>query len=842
MTLKQTLLFVFISLNFTALIAQAPPQRTINITGKVVDAETNEPLEYATLVLESVENPDIVTGGITNANGQFDVEAQPGNYNIRVEFISYKKYELPQQTLNKSTDLGVIRLQLDIAQLDAVEIVGEKTTVQIQLDKKVFNVGKDITSQGTDALNVLDNVPSVSVDVEGNISLRGNENVRVLINGRPENSGMSGSDLLRQLPSDAIERVEVITNPSARYDAEGSGGILNIILKKGEDLGFNGSVQATMGYYPYAQTSGNLNFKTEKFNIFSSLGYRYSSSPGGGYTNTTYFDGSTGDVTGYLDQLNNRDRGGEDYNLRIGAEYYFNDRNTLMASFAYNVGDGENTSRLIYNTYDENRTLNSVRLRDEFEKEDETEKEVNLNYESKFDDEGRHKLTFILNYEEEEEIEDATYVNDYTLGAGIDGVDTALNNEGSTEFLFQGDYILPFNDNEGQFEAGYKSEINDISSVVNVTINGELQNNLSNNLKYKEGIHAFYSQYGNKFGRFTFLAGLRAEISNITIESISGGGITEDKNYTNFFPTLHTGYELGENETIQLSYSRRIRRPRFWDLNPFYTYSDDTNRSSGNPNLNPMYTNAFDIGYLRNWKKFTLSTSIYYQHSTDLFQRIQIDTGEVFEIQSDEDLNEDGVVNDQDVEEIPILSTQPINTGEEDRYGVEMTLSYNPLKWLRLSGDFNLFGFKQNGTYETFVNGAIETRELDGENISYFARFNTQVTLPADIGLQARMFYNSPFDNGFIKTKSFLSANLGASKDLFNDNATVNVNISDVFNSRKRRSETFNPTFYSDNEFQWRKRQVNISFTYRFNQQKERQRGGLNGNGEGMGEGGNGED
>src|SRR5690606_30941818 len=267
MTLKHTLLFVFISLNFTALIAQAPPQRSINITGKVIDAETGEPLEYATLVLESVENPDVVTGGITNIKGQFDVEAQPGNYNIRIEFISYKKFELPNQSLTSSKDLGIVKLELDIAQLDAVEIVGEKTTVQIQLDKKVFNVGKDITSQGTDALNVLDNVPSVSVDIDGNISLRGNENVRVLINGRPDNSGMSGSDLLRQLPSDAIERVEVITNPSARYDAEGSGGILNIILKKGEDLGFNGSVQATMGYYPYAQTTANLNSKTEQFNI-----------------------------------------------------------------------------------------------------------------------------------------------------------------------------------------------------------------------------------------------------------------------------------------------------------------------------------------------------------------------------------------------------------------------------------------------------------------------------------------------------------------------------------------------------------------------------------------------
>lgn len=841
MILKQTLLFVFILLNFTVLIAQAPPQRSINITGKVIDAETGEPLEYATLVLESVDNPDIVTGGITNANGQFDVEAQPGNYNIRIEFISYKKVEFPNQSLTSSKDLGIIKLELDIAQLDAVEIVGEKTTVQIQLDKKVFNVGKDITSQGTDALNVLDNVPSVSVDIEGNISLRGNENVRVLINGRPDNSGMSGSDLLRQLPSDAIERVEVITNPSARYDAEGSGGILNIILKKGEDLGFNGSLQTTMGYYPYSQTSANINFKTEKFNVFSSLGYRYRSSPGGGYTNTTYFEGDSDVVSRYLEQSQQRQRRGEDYNMRVGAEYYFNDRNTLLASFSYNLGDSENNTDMIYRDYKADREISSIRLRDELELEDEVEKGFNLNYESKFNEDGNHKLTLILNYEDEEETEDSRYINDYIEGAGIDGVDTSLNKEQQENMLIQADYVLPFNDNEGQFEAGYKSEINAIRSNSQVIRSGELQEGLTNNLEYNEGIHAFYTQYGNKFGKFTFLAGLRMEISDISIKSISGRNVTEDKNYSNFFPTLHTGYELGENETIQLSYSRRLRRPRFWDLNPFYGYTDDTNIVSGNPNLNPMFTNAFEIGYLRNWDKFTLSTSIYYQHSTDLFQRITVATGEFFEIQSDEDLNEDGVVDEEDVEQIPILSSQPINAGEEDRYGLEMTLSYNPVRWLRLSGDFNLFGFKQDGTYETFVNDAIETREIDGENISYFARFNTQVTLPADIGIQARMFYNSPFDNGFVKSKSFLSANLGASKDLFNDNATVNINISDVFNTRKRRSETFNPTFYSDSEFQWRKRQINVSFTYRFNQKKERERGGFGGNGEGMGEG-NGED
>ncbi|UOB17350.1 TonB-dependent receptor domain-containing protein [Abyssalbus ytuae] len=830
--MRQKLILLFFTLPL-CMYAQAPLQKSIKITGTVIDIDTNQPLEYATIVLENIENSD-VTGGITDSSGKFNIETTPGIYNIKIEYISYQTFQFTKKKLENSENLGTIKLTLDVAQLEAVEIVGEKTTVQIQLDKKVFNVGKDITSQGTDALNVLDNVPSVSVDVEGNISLRGNENVRVLINGRPSNSGMSGSDLLRQLPSDAIERVEVITNPSARYDAEGSGGILNIILKKGEDFGFNGSFQSTFGYYPYAQTSTNLNYKTNKFNLFSSLGYRYRKSPGGGFNNSIYYEGTSQEITGYLDQTRNRERKGNNYNVRIGGEYYFNDKNTLLASFSYNVGDNKNTSDLVYNNYDASRNLTSIRLRDELEKEDENRKQYNVNYESKFNEKGTHKLVINFNYETEDETENSTYTNNYTLGAGIDGVDTSLNHEQRNELLLQADYILPFNEDKGQFEAGYKSEFNDISSNVEVTINEVYQESLSNILDYDENIHAFYSQYGNKYGSFTFLAGLRMEISDISIKSILGGGITENKKYTNFFPTLHAGYELGENETIQLSYSRRIRRPRFWDLNPFYTYADDTNRISGNPNLNPMYTNAFEIAYLNNWDQFMLNASIYYQHSTDLFQRITVDTGDTFNIQSDEDLNNDGIVNGEDVEEIPILSSQPINTGEENRYGVETTISYNPFKWLRLSGDFNLYGFKQDGTYETYVNGDIETRKLDGENISWFTRINTQLRLPSSIGVQLRMFYNGPYDAGYVKNRSFLSINLGASKDLFNDKATINFNISDLLNTRKRRSETFAPTFYTNSEFQWRKRQVNISFIYRFNQKKERQRGEENGEGPGM--------
>ncbi|MDX1328044.1 MAG: carboxypeptidase-like regulatory domain-containing protein, partial [Arenibacter sp.] len=245
------------------------PQRPVNITGTVIDEETQEPLEYATLVLQSVNNPSQITGGITDASGKFDVEAAPGNYNLSIEYISYRSYKVDNYSLRSPSDLGVIQLSLDVAQLSEVEVVGERTTVELRLDKKVYNVGSDLTVRGGSVTDVLDNVPSVSVDVEGNISLRGNESVRILINGKP--SALSGlsPEALQQLPSDAIERVEVITNPSARYDAEGTAGILNIILKQSKTAGLNGSVNVYAGHPDNYGGAVSLNLRRDNFNIFT---------------------------------------------------------------------------------------------------------------------------------------------------------------------------------------------------------------------------------------------------------------------------------------------------------------------------------------------------------------------------------------------------------------------------------------------------------------------------------------------------------------------------------------------------------------------------------------------
>ena len=279
--MKNIVLVILLSFCVTTINAKNyEPIEKISITGKVIDKETRQALEYATIVVKSLDD-EIITGGITDINGLFDVQVSRGTYNISVEFISFKTYTLLNQEIKQTTDLGVISLEMDAQALSEVEIIAEKSTVEIRLDKKIYNVGKDMTVKGGSASDVLDNVPSVTVDVEGNVSLRGNDNVKILINGKPSGLvGLSGTDALRQLPADAIEKVEVITSPSARYDAEGTAGILNIILRKGKAQGFNGSLTANAGNPDNFGASVNVNYRTNKANFFNSTGYNYRNAPG----------------------------------------------------------------------------------------------------------------------------------------------------------------------------------------------------------------------------------------------------------------------------------------------------------------------------------------------------------------------------------------------------------------------------------------------------------------------------------------------------------------------------------------------------------------------------------
>ena len=846
---KRTIIFLaFFSF---ILIARAQPQKKetantttkfeilkdITVTGKVIDKDTQLPLEYASIAFFSKNENKIVEGGITDANGEFKISIQKGIYDISIEYISYKKITYSDKNLDKNENLGTVSMEIDYGTLDAVEVIAERTTVEIKLDKKIYNIGKDLTTAGGTVSDALNNVPSVSVDVEGAISLRGNENVKILINGKPSAmAGFGDTNVLSQLPAEAIERVEVITSPSARYDAEGTAGILNIILRQKETLGFNGSLNLTLGNPDNVGLSSNINYRTEKFNLFSNLGFRYFNSPRNSFNDTQYFDRIVDNATVEPEYERIREdqkveRINRNYNASLGMEYFLSDKTSLTGTVFYRYGEDRDKSRNNSDRYNDGSIVEKT-LRTERQSEDGDNYQVALNYITKFNDDG-HQLTADVQFEKGNE-KQLTYIDEDYLSTNNTNpdpfqIENVIEKQDDKESLFQVDYVLPIGENS-RFEAGYRGNFE--NTIKDYTLeqenldtgNLEINESLSNIFDYTENVNAFYTQYGTKFGEFSFLLGLRLEntqlkgnidsrLTDQELEESFGFPIDVDfnNNYLGLFPTLNLIYNLGKNqdaeESITLGYNRRINRPRGWFVNPFPSRSSRTNVFQGNPNLNPAFASAYDIGYLKRWEKLTLTTSVYYQYETDSFERVQENTGE------------------QTSDGIDIIRTIPINLSTNKRTGAEFGILYNPEKWLRLNTSFNFFQFESDGEFNGVDYGA--------KNNSWFARFSSKVTLPSKIDWQTNAFYRASSQNAQSESKGIFSLDLAFSKDILNDNATIALNVRDLLNSNKWNSLTTTDFFSRDSEFQWRQRQVNLSFRYRFNQQKRRNERRQNENGDG---------
>lgn len=809
------------------------PQEPIKITGTVLDQETDQPLEYATLVLQSVRNPDKVTGGITDANGKFEVETAPGNYNVSVEYISYKSYKLENQNLRSSKDLGVIRLALDVSQLAEVEVVGERTTVELRLDKKVYNVGSDLTVKGGSVTDVLSNVPSVSVDVEGNISLRGNESVRILINGKP--SALSGlsPEALQQLPADAIEKVEVITNPSARYDAEGTAGILNIILKQSKTAGVNGSVNVYTGHPETYGGSLSLNLRRDNFNIFTNTTYRYRSGPGNALFDQENFD-SNGNTLSYQNEIRDYQRKDKSFNTNVGFELFFSESSSITNSLVFSKSNGDNTVNVDFSNFDANRTPTIQRNRFTVEDEFEEEVQYSLNYQKKFEKEG-HTLTFDYQYSKGVDDENSI-IEEVILGDNI-ALDTerTIDNQTQVSQLVQMDYVLPFGkDDQSQFELGYRGTFNNNNTDFDFGIqqqNGDFTSdpNFSNELNYKEYVNAAYTQLGTKFNKFSILGGLRMEASDIGIELVNTNELT-NKDYVNWFPSIFLGYEFSEKEQVTLSYSKRLRRPWSRFINPFPSRSSNTNLFQGNPDLDPTFTDSYDLGYLKRWDKFTFTTSGYFNRSTGVFQFVSRETGDFVTIENPDDPQNPIVV--------PVQVRSPINLATEERMGMEFTTTYTPKRNWRLTWNLNAFQRDLKGDF-TYINSQDEeiVQNFDANNFSWFTRFSAKIPLPGKIDFQTNFFYMGPSEDAQNTNKGMLSSDLGLSKDILKDKGSLTLNVGDIFNSRKRITDTRTENVATYSEFQWRQRQITLSFQYRFNQpqnKNDRNRQGRSGGGEDM--------
>lgn len=809
---KKNSLFTILAMFLTVVsIAQG---REMYISGTVLDQETGQPLEYATLVVQSVANPDKITGGITDANGKFKVATPPGNYNLRIEYISYQSFVKNNQEISESLDLGTIRLTIDATQLEEMVVVGEKTTVEVRLDKKIYNVGKDLTNSGATISDALENIPSVTVDVDGAVALRGNGNVRILINGRPSAlAGFGSTDALRQLPADAIESVEVITSPSARYDAEGTAGILNIILKKEKTRGFNGVVNTTVGFPTAASLTANLNLRREKYNLFTTIGYSYREPPGNGFADNTYFSDDSAFDRIVEDRDINRINSG--FNLNLGIEYFLTETSSLTASAFARTNDGEDITENIATGFVGSQ-VDRTTLRVEDEQEEEKSAQFSLNYMNNFNTEG-HNLTIDLQLSYNEEFKPTPITEDQTFPAILPIANLNIEDlELQNEYLAQVDYVLPMGD--AQFEAGYRGnwEQSDTDFYLEEELplgSGVFVPNIGliNRFVFNQNVNAFYTQYGDKFGSFSFLAGLRLENTQLKGEIVGGDverlqdiigeeiDVNFDKNYLGLFPTLNLIYELAENENITIGYNRRINRPRGRFINPFPSQSSRTNIFQGNPDLDPAFANAYDLGYLKRWEKLTLTSSVYYQKETNSFERIQEETGQI---------TSDGIV---------VIRSIPINLATNERVGAELGLLYNPTKWLRLNGSFNFFEFNSEGEF----NGV----DFGAKNTSWFSNFSSKVTLPGKIDWQTNAFYRGPTNNAQTENKGIFTLNLAFSKDILKDKGTVALNASDLLNSRKRISFTETPTFTSESEFQWRERQITLSFVYRINQKKQRGEG-----------------
>ena len=782
--------------------------KKIKIEGVVIDKETQDPLEYTTISLLNDSSPDLIQGGITDKNGKFIIEVFPGKYNITLEYIGFDKIILKDKVISINEDFGIFELEIVAESLNEVELVGERTEVEIRLDKRIYNVGKDITVRGGSVADVLDNVPSVSVDVEGNVALRGNQNVRILINGKPSGLvGLSGPQGLRSLPAESIEKVEVVTSPSARYEASGTAGILNVILKKEELEGFNGSFILNGGAPTTYGGNATLNWRTKKLNIFSTTSLRDSESRGGGD-----FESENFNPVRFVNEDRDYQRNRKSIFFNLGAEYYFNDDTSLTISGFVRTSDNESNN----NTKIDNLNAAGVVVdqfgRYQFEEEIDNSQQFTTNFTKKFDDKG-HELVIEFQTESSEEDESDLAENTSTFNQESDTF------EDQSRTLLQMDYVWPVNENT-QFEIGYRGDFSLQETDYNVfdlLDNGRTPNTeLTNFLGFTQKINAAYAQFGKKINKFSYLIGLRMEKTHIEIDQKTTK-IFKEKDYTDWFPTLNFSFEFTEKENITLGYSRRIRRPRSWSLNPFRSLTSLTFFRQGNPNLDPSYSNLFDLGYLKRWNKFTFNSSVYYQKATQVIERITETTGELV------------VVSVNPLVELPEFRSTSVNLSENIRTGTEFTLTYSPKRQVRLSGNFNIFNSETIGFYKEVP--------LDRKIVSWFMRFNSSFPLAFGINTQLNGFYFGPRANAQTESKGVVSFSGALNKPMFSDKATLSFRVSDIFNSSRRKSTTETADFRNYTEFQWRQPSYVFTFTYRINERKmgkrrNNRRGSLNDGGE----------
>ena len=796
--MKKLFLFAFVllfSIQYTC--------AAITVKGYVYDNSTGHPMEYATVRASTLPDSTFVSGCITEPSGQFVMELEKGRYVLEVQYMGFvTKYKNVTLDGTKSVvDVGKINLSPDSRMLSEVDVVAEQSTYEMTLDKRVFNVGKDVANTAGNAIEVLENIPAVSVDVEGNVSLRGDDGVRILIDGKESGlSGMSTQDALRTLQGDMIERIEVITNPSVRYDAEGSAGIINIILKKDKRQGFNGAVNVRTGYPWMYGASLSASYRLRRWNLFASYGFNNRRNIGGGVNQTKRFNMVEGDTifTQLTDQTTERRMRRMGHNVRLGADYYITDNDIISAALVFRYGRLETHPVVEYSDEYPLAGESSYDVRAEDYVEYEPMYEVTLDYDKTFERKGRSlkaNVRFFTNTEKSSsDITENLYPNaemEHTLWTLYQktGNDQSMRNLQASI-----DYVHPFL-TKAQWEIGAKFTNRNILSNDSVweknDVGWEALTNYCYDYEYNEQVAALYTSLGNDWGRWSGQIGVRAELTDIMTnlkgyahdgtDSINGG-----KPYIDVFPSAHLNYSVNENNQFQVSYTRRIRRPGFWQMSPFRSYNDNRNIRMGNPALKPSYTDSYELGYIHFWDKASFNFTAYYRHSTNTIRHYTFE--------------DDGV-----------FYSMPVNFGKADDFGVEAVAQGQMTKWWNLNGNVNFF--------RSYTRGYIEEQYYETESWMLFGRMVSKFKIKNWFDFQLTAHIMGPHKEPLGMRKGNWWMDLAVSKEILQGNGTITFNVRDLFNSRSMGGESWGDGFWQYSTSTWNRRSFSLNFNYRINQQ-----------------------
>jgi len=799
---RLTVLFLLV---LSVLTVYAETEKGAQITGKVIDASTKQGMEFANISLRKTGSKEFIKGTVSDQLGAFRLDGvSNGNYVVAVSVVGYATFEkeLTIGTGQKTINLRNILLKEDTQLLNEVQVVGQRSQMKFEIDRKVFNVDQSLATAGGSASDVLGNIPSVQVDPEGEVSLRGNSSVTVWINGKE--SGLSADNraqILEQLPAESIERVEVITNPSAKYNPEGTAGIINIVLKKNRKAGYYGSLQAGVDTRGGYNAAGNVNFSSGKFESFVNLGTRVRKSEGEGYTNRQNLD-DNGNPVSYLNQLRNDEDTRKPVIARMGTTYHATDKDHFSFSGFGLLGRGDETDWLNYTSNIPGSFTNS--LRTSAEKRKMNIGNFEIGYKRDFSEKSNLDLSASYNLVNITPESSFLQVSNYAGGTSTSSYQFQENVMKPRKWEFQADYVTEFGE-QNKIEAGYKGEFLTSKSKVS-TYSGTSEGNaafnegLYNNFTYDQNVNALYATYSKRINRFGIQLGLRGEHTRTNTNSLGYNQSETDHpaykdDYFSFYPSAFLSYQLPSNNELQLNYTRRVSRPWGGQLNPFVNLTDSTNISYGNPLLLPQYSNSLELNYIKNWENHTLSASLYYRNTDNVIQRISYRDGD-------------------------IMKSTFENIAKTQSAGTELILKNNLFRMIDLTSTLNFYYNKLDG-FSYLPAGATTpvVGEAD-EDFSWSARIIANVMLPWGVSLQATGDYNSRelVAQGYRKANHAID--LGLRKSFLDRKLSLTINTRDLLNSRKRETITSGSGFSQESVFARSGRTVGFTLTYNFGNMK----------------------